>query len=78
MTRSRNYKLLNQFLISNKFPLQIKDSLVARLRDAQIFSKFDMKSGFWQLKIVEEDRYKTMFVLPHGHYEWNVMPMGLA
>lgn len=28
--------------------------------------------------IAEEDRYKTAFVLPHGHYEWNVMPMGLA
>ena len=41
------------------------------------FSKFDMKSGFWQIQINEKDRYKTAFTVPFGHYEWNVMPLGL-
>ena len=41
------------------------------------FSKFDMKSGFWQIQIAEQDRYKTAFTVPFGHYEWNVMPFGL-
>ncbi|KAL9432645.1 hypothetical protein AB3S75_027633 [Citrus x aurantiifolia] len=36
-----------------------------------------MKSGFWQIGIKEDDRHKTAFVVPHGHYEWNVMPFGL-
>ena len=36
-----------------------------------------MKSGFWQIQIAEKDRYKTAFVVPFGHYEWNVMPFGL-
>ena len=36
-----------------------------------------MKSGFWQIQIKEEDKYKTAFTLPLGHYEWNVMPFGL-
>ncbi|KAL6312604.1 hypothetical protein AAG906_006743 [Vitis piasezkii] len=36
-----------------------------------------MKSGFWQIQIAERDRYKTAFVVPFGHYEWNVMPFGL-
>ncbi|BBH03941.1 hypothetical protein Prudu_014945 [Prunus dulcis] len=36
-----------------------------------------MKSGFWQIQIDESDRYKTTFVTPFGHYEWNVMPFGL-
>ena len=36
-----------------------------------------MKSSFWQIKIKEEDRYKTVFVAPFGQYEWNVMPFGL-
>ena len=36
-----------------------------------------MKSGFWQVQIREEDRYKTAFTVPFGHYEWNVMPFGL-
>ena len=36
-----------------------------------------MKSGFWQIQIHENDKYKTAFVTPFGHYEWNVMPFGL-
>ena len=42
-----------------------------------VFSKFDMKSGFWQIQIRELDRYKIAFTTPFGHYEWNVMPFGL-
>jgi hypothetical protein len=42
-----------------------------------VFSKFDMKSGFWQIQIDEADKYKTAFTVPFGHYEWNVMPFGL-
>ena len=48
-----------------------------RLHEATIFSKFDMKSGFWQIQIDETDRYKTAFTVPFGHYEWNVVPFGL-
>lgn len=44
---------------------------------AKIFSKFDLKSGFWQVAIREEDKFKTTFNVPAGHYEWNVMPFGL-
>ena len=36
-----------------------------------------MKSGFWKILIKPEDRYKTAFTVPFGHYEWNVMPFGL-
>ena len=36
-----------------------------------------MKSGFWQIQIAEKDRYKTAFVVPFGHYKWNVMPFSL-
>ena len=36
-----------------------------------------MKSGFWQIQISENDKYKTAFTVPFGHYEWNVMPFGL-
>ena len=41
------------------------------------FSKFDMKSGFWQIQIEPKDIYKTTFTVLFGHYEWNVMPFGL-
>ena len=36
-----------------------------------------MKIGFWQIQIIESDRYKTAFTTTFGHYEWNVMPFGL-
>ena len=36
-----------------------------------------MKSGYYQIKLKEEDKYKTAFIVPFGQYEWNVMPMGL-
>jgi hypothetical protein len=36
-----------------------------------------MKSEFWQIQINDQDRYKTAFTTPFGHYEWNVMPFGL-
>ena len=43
----------------------------------KIFSKFDIKLGFWQILIKEIDRYKTTFTVPFGQYEWNVMSFGL-
>jgi hypothetical protein len=48
-----------------------------RISQANVFSKFDMKSGFWQIQIHEEDKYKIAFVTPFGHYEWNIMPFRL-
>ena len=36
-----------------------------------------MKFGFWKSQIKEENKYKTAFTLPLGHYEWNMMPFGL-
>jgi hypothetical protein len=47
------------------------------LHSAFIFSKFDIKSGFWQIQIHYKDRYKTAFTVDFGQYEWNVMPFGL-
>jgi hypothetical protein len=47
------------------------------LHYAFIFSKFDMKSGFWQIQIHSKYRYKTAFTVLFGQFEWNVMPFGL-
>ena len=72
-----NYKPLNKALQWIRYPILNKRDLLNRLFDAKIFSKFDMKSGFWQIQIAEQDRYKTAFTVPFGHYKWNVMPFGL-
>ena len=72
-----NYKPLNKVLQWIRYPIPNKKDLIQRIYNASIFSKFDMKSGFWQIQINPEDRYKTAFTVPFGHYEWNVMPFGL-
>nr|GEY60997.1 putative reverse transcriptase domain, viral movement protein [Tanacetum cinerariifolium] len=56
-----NYQPLNHFLADDKFPLPQKKSLFQHLADAKVLSKFDLKSGFWQLGIKPEDRPKTAF-----------------
>jgi hypothetical protein len=72
-----NYKPLSDVLEWIRYPILNRKDLVSRLSDALVFSKFDMKSGFWQVQIDDHDRYKTDFTTPFGHYEWNVMPFGL-
>ncbi|KAK0602627.1 hypothetical protein LWI29_035373 [Acer saccharum] len=72
-----NYKSLNDALQWIRYPIPNKSDLLKRLYNSNIFSKFDMKSGFWQIQIDEKDRYKTAFTVPFGQYKWNVMPFGL-
>lgn len=72
-----NYKPLNKVLEWIRYPIPNKRNLLKKLYDSKIFSKFDMKSGFWQIQLHEEDKYKTGFNVPFGHFEWNVMPFGL-
>ena len=56
-----NYKPLNKVLEWIRYPIPNKNDLVYRLSQAVLFSKFDMKSGFWQIQISEKDRYKNYF-----------------
>ncbi|CAN4115889.1 unnamed protein product [Withania somnifera] len=72
-----NYKPLNKVLKWIRYPIPNKRDLLKRTFKANIYSKFDMKSGFWQIQINEKDKYKTAFNVPFGQYEWNVMPFGL-
>ncbi|ESQ44802.1 hypothetical protein EUTSA_v10003417mg, partial [Eutrema salsugineum] len=59
------------------FPLPNKKALLQHLQGATIFFKFDLKSGFWQLGVHPDERYKTAFCLPNRHLQWNVLPFGL-
>ncbi|KAG9450352.1 hypothetical protein H6P81_010317 [Aristolochia fimbriata] len=72
-----NYKPLNKVLQWIRYPIPNKRDLLNRLVKAEILSQFDLKSGYWQIQIRSEDRYKIAFVVPFGHYEWTVMPFGL-
>ena len=68
-----NYKPLNKALEWIRYPIPNKKDLLDRLHEATIFSKFNTKSGFWQIQIDEKDRYKTAFTVPFSHYEWNLV-----
>uniref|UniRef100_A0A7N0ZWN0 Reverse transcriptase domain-containing protein n=1 Tax=Kalanchoe fedtschenkoi TaxID=63787 RepID=A0A7N0ZWN0_KALFE len=72
-----NYKPLNKVLKWIRHPIPNKKDLLDKLHDAIIFSKFDLKSRYWQIQIAENDQYKTAFNVPIGHYEWRIMPFGL-
>ncbi|KAK9186437.1 hypothetical protein WN944_020772 [Citrus x changshan-huyou] len=72
-----DYQPLNSFLKDDKFPLPKIQTLFVHLQGARIFSKFDLKAGFWQLGISPVDRHKTAFCIPDAHYQWTIMPFGL-
>ncbi|KAH9704951.1 hypothetical protein KPL70_011676 [Citrus sinensis] len=72
-----DYQPLNSFLKDDKFPLPKIQTLFVHLQGASIFSKFDLKAGFWQLGISPVDSHKTAFCIPDAHYQWTVMPFGL-
>ena len=72
-----DYKPLNLFLQSDKFPVPRTNMLFSQLPGANIFSKFDLKGAFWQIGIHPSDRYKTAFCLPNAQYQWTVLPFGL-
>ncbi|GBG81490.1 hypothetical protein CBR_g32479 [Chara braunii] len=73
-----DYRKLNAQAIRNAGPLPRIDDLLERLGGTKFFSKLDLKSGYHQLEIRKEDRYKTVFKTRYGHFEWLVMPFGLT
>ena len=63
-----NYKPLNLFFKDDKFPLPKINTLFAYLQNVIIFSKFDLKAGFWQVGIHPKDRLNTGFYIPNAQY----------
>jgi hypothetical protein len=73
-----NFRQLNKVTVKNKYPLSRIDDLFDQLKDAKIFSKIDLRSGYHQVRIRDEDINKTAFRTRYGHYYFTVVPFGLS
>ncbi|CAF1682305.1 unnamed protein product, partial [Adineta ricciae] len=73
-----DYRRLNQITTKDGFPLPRMDDIYDQLTKATYFSKFDFKSGYFQVPLDEADRPKTAFSTLDGHFQFKVLPQGLT
>jgi hypothetical protein len=73
-----DFRQLNKVSVKNKYPLPRIDDLFDQLKDANIFSKIDLRSGYHQVRIKEEYIIKTAFRTRYGHSKFIVVPFGLS
>ena len=73
-----DYRQLNKVTVKNKYPFPGIDEFFDQMRGARVFSNFDLRFGYHQVRIKDEDIHKVSFRTRYGHYEFVVVPFGLT
>ena len=73
-----DYRQLKKVTIKNRYPLPRIDDLFDQLKGAAVFSNIDLRSRYHQVRIKEEDIYKTTFQTRYGNYEFVAIPFSLT
>nr|GFB76562.1 putative reverse transcriptase domain-containing protein [Tanacetum cinerariifolium] len=73
-----DYRELNKLTVMNRYPLPRIDDLFDQLQDSSVYPKIDLRSGYHQLRVRDEDIPKTAFRTRYRHYEFQVMAFGLT
>ncbi len=73
-----DYRALNKITVKFRYPLPLVPAALKQLCGARLFTKLDLRSAYNLIRICEGVEWKTAFVTPTGHYEYRVMPYGLA
>ena len=72
-----DYRGLNKVTLKNRYPIPLMSELKECLNRAKIFTKLDLKNGYYLICMAKGDEPKTAFCMRFGLYEWKVMPFGL-
>ena len=73
-----DFTKLNNISKKSSWPLPVTDGMLAALGKTKYFTTLDLKSGYWQIPLNEENKEKTTFPYHKGLYKYNVMSFGLA
>jgi RNase H-like domain found in reverse transcriptase/Reverse transcriptase (RNA-dependent DNA polymerase)/Integrase zinc binding domain/Integrase core domain/Chromo (CHRromatin Organisation MOdifier) domain len=73
-----DYRSLNRITRKNRYPIPLISNLIDQLKGAKIYTKFDLRSGYYNVRIARDQEWKTAFRTRYGSFEFLVMPLGLT